>query len=269
MPDIIDIIKRWWKEMLLMVVLSLLVVGLVVFLKPDKFVSTATALPASSFANDKAKIFNENIQALYSELGTPDDLDVVTGLAALDTVYLSVVDQLRLTSYYKMYETGDAARNKAAYLLKKNTKVYKSEYSNLKVKVWDKDKNAAADMANAIMNKLASMYQDVQNVGNQSILSGLLAQMDGNIVDTIYDSKIITHNNKTTTKDYDKLIAEYQFLANNKPPSLIIVEKAKPSEWPDRPKKSQLIIATIFLSILFSFLVALVLDRYKTSKRAA
>ena len=83
------------------------------------------------------------------------------------------------------------------------------------------------------------------------------------------DKGIITHNNKTTTKDYDKLIAEYQFLANNKPPSLIIVEKAKPSEWPDRPKKSQLIIATIFLSILFSFLVALVLDRYKTSKRAA
>lgn len=269
MPDIIDIIKRWWKEMLLIVVLAFLVVGLIVFLKADKYVSTATALPASSFANDKAKIFNENIQALYSELGTPDDLDIVTGLAALDTVYLSVVDQLHLTAYFKMGETGEAARNKAAYLLKKNTKVYKSEFSNLKVKVWDNDKNVAADMANAIMSKLTTMYQDIQSVGNQSILNGLMAQKDGNNIDTIYDSKIISHNNNATTIDYNKLITEYQFLINNKPPSLIIVEKAKPSEWPDRPKKGQLIVATGFLSLLFAFLLALVLDKNKTSKRAA
>lgn len=269
MPDIFDIISRWWKKMLLIVLLAFLIVGFVIYLSPNKYVSTATALPASSFANDKAKIFNDNIQTLYSELGTPDDLDVVTGLAALDTVYLSVVDQLHLSAYYKMNETGVAARNKAAYLLKKNTKVFKSEYSNLKVKVWDKEKNIAADMANAIMNKLATMYQDIQSAGNQSILSGLMVQNGRNFIDTIHNSKIITPNNIAPTNEYDKLIAEYQFLVNNKPPSLIIVEKAKPSDWPDKPKKGQWVAATGFLSFLFSFFVALILDRKKSKKRAA
>ena len=51
-----------------------------------------------------------------------------------------------------MTEKGDAASNKAASLLKKNTKVMKSEYGELKVKVWDTDKNLAPQLANAVMD---------------------------------------------------------------------------------------------------------------------
>ena len=45
--------------MLAVVMLSLLVVGVITFLKPRKYLSVATALPASSLASDKSKIFNE------------------------------------------------------------------------------------------------------------------------------------------------------------------------------------------------------------------
>ena len=107
MPDIFDLSKRWWKQILAVIIASLLVVGTVTYLKPKKYLSVATALPASSFASDKSKIFNENIQALYSALGTPDDLDMIVGTAKLDTVYLAVTDQFNLFDHYRMKEKGE------------------------------------------------------------------------------------------------------------------------------------------------------------------
>ena len=102
--------------MLAVVILSVAVIGTITFLKPRKYLSVSTAVPASSFAADKSKIFNENIQALYSTLGTPDDLDMILGTARLDTVYLSVTDAFNLFDHYKISEKGPASRVKACLL---------------------------------------------------------------------------------------------------------------------------------------------------------
>ena len=127
MPDIIDLIRRWWKQMLAVVLLSLLAVGVITFLQPRLYLSVATAVPASSFLSDKSKIFNENIQELYSTLGTPDDLDRIVGTSTLDTIYLTVTDEFNLFDHYKVSEKGMDARMKAALLLRGNSKVMKSE----------------------------------------------------------------------------------------------------------------------------------------------
>ena len=145
MPEITGLIKNWWKQMLAVTLLSLLTVGVITFLKPRLYLSVATAVPASAFAADKSKIFNENIQQLYSSLGTPDDLDMILGTANLDTVYLAVTDQFNLFDHYKLSEKGNAARIKAGLLLREMTKVMKSAYGELQVKVWDTDKNLVAE----------------------------------------------------------------------------------------------------------------------------
>jgi peptidoglycan hydrolase CwlO-like protein len=271
MPDIFDLVARWWKRMLVVIILSLLTVGIITFLKPQQYLSVTTAVPASSFASDKAKIFNENIQELYSTLGTPDDLDMILGTANLDTVYLFVTDQFNLFDHYKTKEQGDAARTRAAILLKKNTKVMKSEYGELKVKVWDTDKDLAPQLANAIMNRLQAIHARLQSAGNESTLIGLqnrkkkiqlqLDSLTGN-------AETITERRKDLqeqTKQYEKLINEYQLMVDSKPPVLIVVEEAKPPNWPDRPRRIQILVATAVLSFLFALLAALILERRKTS----
>lgn len=267
MPDMFDLFKNWWKQMLAVIIASLLVVGTVTYLKPQKYLSVATAVPASSFASDKSKIFNENIQALYSALGTPDDLDMIVGTARLDTVYLAVTDQFNLYDHFKMQEKGDAARSKAASLLKKNTKVMKSEYGELKVKAWDTDKNLAPQLANAIMEKLKAIHQDLQNAGNLATLQGLISRKEK--LQQAADSTMNTVENTTRRKEqisqYEKLIGEYQLMVDTKPPVLITVEKAKAAAWPDQPKTVQLLMATAVLAFIFSLLAALVLERKKTA----
>lgn len=266
MPDIFDLIKHWWKQILAVIITSLLVVGTVTYLKPKKYLSVATAVPASSFASDKSKIFNENIQALYSALGTPDDLDMIVGTAKLDTVYLAVTDQFNLFDHYKIKEKGEAARNKAASLLKKNTKVMKSEYGELKVKTWDTDKNLAPQLANAILEKLKAIHQDLQNAGNLATLQGLMSRKEK--LQQMTDSTMNSVENKSQRieqiSQYEKLIGEYQLMVDSKPPVLITVEKAKAAAWPDQPKIVQLLAATAVLAFIFSLLAALVLERRKS-----
>ena len=269
MPDIFDLIARWWKQMLAVMALSLLAVGIITFLKPRQYLSVTTAVPASSFASDKGKIFNENIRELYSTLGTPDDLDMILGTANLDTVYLFVADQFNLFDHYNMKVEGAAARTKAASLLKKNTKVMKSEYGELKVKVWDTDKNLAPQLANAFMNRLQAIHADLQGAGNKAALIGLQTgkkkiqlQSDSitGISEPVIERKKVLQDQ---VRQYEKLISEYQLMVDSKPPVLIVVEIAKPSAWTDRPRRMQIMIATAILSFLFALLAALVLERKK------
>jgi len=265
MPDLIDLFTKWWKQIVALVVLSMLAVGIVVFLQPRQYLSVATAVPASSFAADKSKIFNDNIRELYSALGTPDDLDMILGTAHLDTVYLAVTDSFNLFDHYKLGEKGSAARIRAAYELKENTKVFKSDYGELKVKVWDTDKELAPQLANAIMNQLQLMHQNLQAAGNVATLSALRKAR----VRELTKEQMASDSAGAwvpASQQYDQLINEYQVMVDTKPAVLIIVENAKVSEWPDKPKRVQVLAVTALVSLLFALLLALVLERRKISK---
>jgi uncharacterized protein involved in exopolysaccharide biosynthesis len=272
MPDIFDLIIRWWKRMLAVILLSLLTVGIITFLKPRQYLSVTTAVPASSFASDKGKIFNDNIQALYSTLGTPDDLDMIVGTASLDTVYLFVADQFNLFDHYKIKEQGAASRTRSASLLKKNTKVMKSEYGGLKVKVWDTDKNLAPQLANAIMDRLQAIHANLQSAGNEATLKGLQTgkkkiQLQLDSITGVSEPLIERKKGlQDQAQQYEKLISEYQLMVDSKPPVLIVVEIAKPSALPDRPRRIQIMIVTAVLSFLFALLAALVMERRKVSQ---
>src|ERR1044072_1379949 len=171
MPDLFDLIGRWRKQILLLVLTTLVVTTAIVFLLPKKYLSVTTALPASSYATDKTSVFSQNLQALYSTLGLPDDLDRIVGTAHLDTVYRSVVAQLDLTGHFGLSKTDINAVPKAGLILQKHTRVIKSDYGELKVKVWDVDRDLAANLANAIMEKIQQIHQDIQTVNNSLMLS--------------------------------------------------------------------------------------------------
>ncbi len=269
MPDIFYLFSKWWKQMITVAVLCVAIVGVIVFLQPRLYLSIATALPASSILADKGTIFNENIEGLYSNIGSPDDLNRIIGTAELDTVYLSVTDSFNLYDHYKINKEDDG-RIKAARELKKSSQVLKSDYGELKVKVWDTDKNLAPQLANAIMNKLAIIYQGLQNQNNYAALKSLESgrQKILNEIDTLNIKQV--NNSQSQARmamlsdqlsKFEKLILEYQLMIENKPAVLMNVELAKPSIRPDKPKRLQLMVVAGFAGLIFSLLVALVLER--------
>lgn len=266
MPDLFTLFRNWWKPMLLVLVLSLVTTGVIVYTQRPEFRSVATAVPANSYTADKAKIFNSNIDQLYSALGTPDDLDMVLGTGKLDTVYLAVARRFNLQDHYKTEEQGEAALTKAAWLLKRNCSVVKSEYGELKVSVWDTDKQLAPQLANAVLEQLQLIHQHLQQAGNEASLTAVKAMKAQ--VSRQLDSATVEQQQvlKTKLAEYDRLIGEYELVLLHPTPALLVVEAARVSEWPDRPKRLQWMLGTAVLALLFGLLIAAVLESRKSPK---
>ncbi|MBS1621896.1 MAG: hypothetical protein JST10_11165 [Bacteroidetes bacterium] len=273
MPDFFYLLTKWWKQISILVLISLIVVGVIVFIKPSKYLSVATSVSASTVASDKSRIFSDNIESLYSNLGSPDDLDMMVGAGQLDTIFLAVSDQFNLYDHYKLKDSLELARIKSARLLKLNSEIQKSGYGELKIKVWDTDKNLAPQLANALMDQIQILFQNIQSISNTTTLNNLKAGMK-KIRDSI-QAILNPVTQKTDTsglgvlknqlQKYQQLIGEYQLMVDNKPPSLLVVEKARPSLKPDKPKRLEILSATLVLSFLFALWVALALEKRKTT----
>ena len=93
MPDLITVFSKRWKLIAGLTLLSVLIAFVVCLISPKKYLSTATALPANTLIADKARIFNNNIEALYSDFGATDELDKLEGTAALDTIFIAAAEK--------------------------------------------------------------------------------------------------------------------------------------------------------------------------------
>jgi len=280
MPDLFDLMWRWRKQVLLLVFATLIVTTVVVFLIPKRYLSVATALPASSYATDKTSVFSQNLQNLYSTIGLPDDLDKIVGTAHLDTVYRYVIAQLDLMDHFGLNKSDVNAIAKAGLILKKHTRVPKSDYGELRVKVWDVDRDLASGLANAIMEKLQQIHQDVQTVNNSMMLAKINEEYLNKKIDYERLTDSLKHAGNTSTADllnaqkssllqqvqeFEKLLNQYKLMVDAKPQALIIIERATPAVSPDQPKPLQAIIAATVLSFFFGLLTALMLNQRKSA----
>ncbi|GAA4342383.1 hypothetical protein [Flaviaesturariibacter amylovorans] len=276
MPDFLSIFSRWWK-MITGFVLAIAVITVILLLQVDKqYVSTVTALPATTVNFDKSRIFGENIQGLYSPLGGPEDIDRVLGTAGLDTIFLQMIRENGLIRHYKIKEK----KIPEYYALKEfseNVEVLKDEYGQLRIKVWDKDKYLASRMANALYAKYQDLHQRLQSETNERIL-GNLRQHQGRLQQEYvrnYDSMTVTGaaqrdllrvRNESLIKelaDYERLINEYALVSNTRPNVLLLVEPARPAFKTDRPRLLPTFITVCFVALIFALLLSLYLDSRK------
>ncbi|HEY0580046.1 MAG TPA: hypothetical protein VGC75_05010 [Candidatus Nitrosocosmicus sp.] len=270
MPDLLLVFSRSWKLIILIVLIACIIAFTFEQFSPKLYLSVTTALPANSITVDKARIYDKNVENLYSDIGTADELDKIEGTAQLDTIYLAVAAEMNLQDHYRLENNNDALFN-AALQLKKNTEIKRSAYGELKIKVWDTDKNLAALLANKLLEKLQLIHQNIQNERNAMILQRLNEDfhMAENKLNQFRDSSSLQELKLDMLKSVrreglfsqmqedQKLIREYQLALNTNPQVLLVVEKARPSLWPDKPKTAQTIAFTFFISLFFGFLMAL------------
>ena len=254
MPDLIAIIQKWWKRMAVVSLAALLVAVAILLLLPKKYLSTATALPANSLATDKGTVFNSSIQELYSSLGTPDELDRFLGTAQLDTIYIAVAQALNLPQHYGVKQNNHALYN-AALHLKKQTNIERTAFGELQIKVWDVDRLKAAQLANALMERLQLLHQQLQNRSNLLVLQKLKETQT-----VLLNSDTISKSSDQKNIAYQSLIAQYELMVNTNPPALLVVESARPALTADKPYIWPTLLLTLFAALIFSFLVAVSIE---------
>lgn len=273
MPDLSIVISRWWKAIVTLTLVVTAGAAVIVLLQPKQYLSVVTALPASTYATDKARLFNTNIEQLYPSLGTADDLDPMLGTARLDTLYLALVHEKGLTRHYGL---NAASEYKALRLLRDHTKVEKTEYGELKIRVWDKDPAMAAALANGFFTRLQALHQALQNQSNALILHRLQdsyaqlqqayssapdsGRLDGRRAGL---TQIKRQNLEEQLAQVEKLMAEYSLMLSTNPRALLVVEGARPSAKPDKPRMAQTLLLTAFASLVVGLLLAIALQSRK------
>ncbi len=239
-----EIKKRRWVVLGIVLPATVLAFALSL-LMPKKYLSEASVLPVNSLLTDKGRLFNENLQQLYSGFGTADDLDRLYAVAKSGVVYNAIADSFQLIQHYKLQDKGLAARNTALKRLRSNSYILKTEYGELKIGVWDKDPQLAAGMANAMVRKIQEVNQDLFREFYSAALDKLKKVAEEKSM-ALEKAKTAgeknTGNSSSSVKllqeeadRYQKLVGEFTVAEMTPPPALMVLEKAHPSLKPDKP----------------------------------
>lgn len=273
MPDLLLVFTKRWKLIASITALATIMALIISLLSPKKYLAVATALPANSMIADKARIFNQNIEALYSEFGTVDELDKLEGTGKLDTLFIAAAEEFKLEEHYKIGASNESLYD-AATKLKKNSRINRSGYGELKVRVWDKDNVLCAQLANFLMKKIQELHQHLQNQASRSVLEKIkeayaskqkeLLQLTDSVKSVSIQSQTRMATIREQLQSYEKMIDEYQLAIDTNAPVLLIVEPARPVLYADRPKIAQTALLSFFGAFVFSFLLALFIESKKT-----
>jgi hypothetical protein len=264
MPDVISVFEKFWKRILgvsLFMALFALLINLVV---PKKYLSTSTALPVNSVVADRSSIFNQNINGLYSSIGTAEELDKIEGTSRLDTLYLAVVRSLNLTRHYKI-TSGSEGTMKAVMILRKNTEVSRTGFGELRVKVWDKDREMAALICNSLMNELQIIHSNILLQVDSLKYSALTEEFNlkKKQLDINQDSGRANQFQLQELARFNELLDQYKINLSSVTPALIVVEKARPAIWADKPEIFKVTLVVFFATLIFSFLLMFLMQSRK------
>lgn len=280
--DVWSIMKQQYKQIALFVLISVFVTTILVFLLPKYYKSTAIVVAANPALADKARLFNNNIQGLYSNFGSGDDLDRIDGFAKLDTTFKLLVDEFNLTKYYELKDQSIALqRSKAVLNLRDDITLQKTEIGQYKLIVSTKNKLLSANIANKMVEIIQQMIEDVWQTNYNVSLQNLTVSIKDleNEVDSLNKSlaykEITTAAAFTTINKRDALLQqlkqhytaanEFKLAIINKAPALYISEKASPASKHDKPKKLTTIIAAFFASLFFACFIALMFTKSKNN----
>lgn len=238
-----------YRARLLLMIASVSAIALVIsLLLPNEYMSQTSILPANSKMMDKQRLFSENIQELYSAYGNSEDLDRLYATMRSNEVLNIVADSFNLNAHYKLNNVKNG-RIKTYKKFRKNLELLKTEYGEIRVRVWDRDSLMASSLANAIIARTKDVSekmftgfydQSIARMKNELLVKSALSLSDSDIVQSnVLKQELAIIRNRMT---------EYQVALLNPPPALFVLEKAVPSPIADQPN--------ILLNVLVSFLVA-------------
>ncbi len=282
MAETAGVIQHNWRKIALFTLLSVAIAAVTVYILPKQYRSTAMLIAANPQLADKSRLFNENIQGLYSYIGSGDDLDRIMGIADLDTAYKQLVDEYKLVDYYELNNNPlPLLRRKAVLKLREDLTLQRTERGQLKISCWTKNPQLSADLINAmikIVTRQAEQIAHEQYAGSQSLLEKTILTKEKEyrqLADSLqkipqqqYDSyELLQLSAKSVLKEiqeYRTLYAQFTMMAKLQTPVLFVLDKAVPAAKAERPDKPAIIIAAAIAGFVFSILLLLIGNRKRS-----
>jgi capsular polysaccharide biosynthesis protein len=239
-----DIVEKKWQILLFTCIATVVAFAISIAL-PEQYLSQASLLPANSKLMDKQRLYEDNIQELYSAYGNADDLDRLFATMHSGAVVHYVADSLNLAAHYQL--TGKKnEKTLAQKKLEKNIKLLRTEYGELQVRVWDKDPAKAEQIASALINRTQNVFDNMFRSFYDRSLESLKSELSKQ---KLTADTIPVNAGRLRIAGLEQRIAEYEITRLNPPAAFFVMEKPSVSTIADRPK--------ILLNVLITMLASL------------
>ncbi len=262
---VFELIKKRWKQAVLIVLLATLSTGVILFLQKPYFRSSAVFTAANPNLGDRSNIYRTEFWEQYFYYGGELDNDRLMALARSEEMCRFMVDSFKLIDHYKITSAGEKAVYEADYEYKENVRIHKNEFGHVKVNVWDTDKKLAAAIANAIVTRVNEKSVASSNNMKLEILHKLqhdfntqkdtLQQVEQQLQGstdaflTARKAGLINRLNET-----EKLVQQFSTSVNDVS-ALFVIEQALPALKKDKPK----ILAGMMMAAVASFIFSILL----------
>jgi LPS O-antigen subunit length determinant protein (WzzB/FepE family) len=272
--DIFQVVWAWRKKIVAATFLITAITTVVAFLIPRQYLAEATVVSANPVLGDRSNIFRNTFEQQFYYYGGEGDNNRLFEMARIDTMKKFLIDSFKLEEHYKIPANKTLRRLAAYNELKGNMDILITDLGHIRIKVWDIDKNLAANMVNAIVAKINRMSIDLTNQAKRTILTKLEAELKANadevkmLIDSP-DAKIPAEVNLAKRTSLLKQIEEKSNLVNqfktslNDVTNLYVIEYAYPALKIDRPKRLPIMIMAFIAGLFFSILTALLLNRLR------
>ena len=252
LPALTVAYKRWGTVIMIVIVaLGLAAIG--IFFLPKKYYSNAKIIPTNPVLTDKGRLFNRNIEGLYSIYGTGDDLDRLYALANTESSYRFIGDSFRLFPK----KSSAIAKYKILQKIKKSIELKKTTDGELEIGVWTKDAELSAQMANAMVERIRQANVQYLLDFNRSALS-LREQNDSAKQG---DSLQVPGNNPDSRQAINEIILAIKA----SPPPFILIDPATPAAKAGRPAVFLILFLVFIGSTFLAIIIVNILERIQSS----
>jgi capsular polysaccharide biosynthesis protein len=264
-----------WKFIVFFSFVSVIIAAGVTYFIPPKYTAITKLLPGNAVLADKARLFNADIQHLYSFFGSGDDLDRLMSMASMDTSLKQVIHAFDLTNYYKIKEK-DAGMGmyKTIRQFKKDLSLVKSVNNELEISCAHQNKDTAAAIVNFMTDQLAVKMKNIWKQQYEKISQ----QLDSSIASISNDYNNLLNSSSSNDaiakikmgvllsqlEQFNKMSIETKMAAATTPEALIVLEKASIPAKISWPNKAVALPLAALLGLIFS--VCLVLISAKQSR---
>lgn len=252
---------------------AILTTLLVFFILPKYYRSEAVVVATNPALADKSRLLNNQVQHLYTPYGDGDDLAMLYAIADLDTVYLQLVDELKLVDFYDLSGSRGASQ-KAALALRDAIKLEKTENDALSIKTSTRDRHLSANITNRMVEIISAISERSWLQAYTSSLKALQQMVDTEEAELQAVNELLKGAGETSQiallsrraalveqlQQLYKASKEYELAIASKPASLVVVQNAFPAQIEHTPKKLQTIIIALFASLAFAVVAASVYD---------
>ncbi|TGE29191.1 GumC domain-containing protein [Hymenobacter metallicola] len=162
------VVNRWKYLVAAAVGLALVISVVVSLLMPNIYKSTAVFYPTNPNTTDPDRIVSDGGKLELG--GRAEDLDRVITIGESQTLAELIIKQFNLHKHYKTGEAGDAADQAALDEFNSNFTIVHNDRDAIEVNFQDTDKVLAARVANAIVQNIDSINQQLTFENRRKII---------------------------------------------------------------------------------------------------